>query len=566
MADDEERQGGEVVAELAAELDETLFTAPGISFKDTPFAQGTKTRSNSQDRNRAFFFPNSGEHPDNEAHHEKQNGEEARDLDHRPDQPLRSDGAVEEEEEEEEEEDDDGKGEEESLVIDDGAVVEEMANAQSLSTPQDLGEGEKRVVPLDETRNPNYRKYANEEPSDPNWSQHKKHIFVLSNAGKPIFSRYGDESKLSGVMGILSAIISFAESENDVITEIDAGDHKIIFCQKGPLYLVSVSRTHEPSEDLVMQLEYVHSQIICLLTAGVNRIFENRADFDLRNLLSGTEKMFDNLVSFMDHDASVFANAIHCLRLGEGTRRSVGRILLESRTSSVLYGMIVAKHQLVNLIRPRKHPLLPSDLHLILNFINSGTSFKTNETWTPICLPRFNEKGFLHSYIRYLADDVCLMLVSTKAESFYELSNCAKKISTSLEVSGCLKEIIQATKDNTYSVSQTGNPDILHFIYISRVTSQLAQPALTPPYTHRKNRKRLFRLYQHIHNRSLSHQLYYHTSKFETIFAWETFHFVLFATFGPLETKGVVVKACNQLLRWIKSEEGRLFIMNSPVF
>ena len=42
--------------------------------------------------------------------------------------------------------------------------------------------------------------------------------------------------------------------------------------------------------------------------------------------------------------------------------------------------------------------------------------------------------------------------------------------------------------------------------------------------------------------------------------------FVLFAVFGPLELKAIVIRACNQLLRWIKREEGRLFILNSPVF
>jgi vacuolar fusion protein MON1 len=323
-------------------------------------------------------------------------------------------------------------------------------------------------------------------------------------------------------------MISFAESENDTIHEIIAGDHKFIFCQKGPLYLVSVSRTLEPSKDLLMQLEYLQSQIIFLLTAGVNRLLETRADFDLRNLLSGTEKMFDNLLSFIDHDASIFTNSIHCLPLNEGVRRSVGKILLETRTSSVLYGMIIAKHQMVNLIRPRKHPLFPSDLHLILNFINSGASFRTNETWTPVCLPRFNEKGFMHCYIRYIAEDVCLLLISTKADSFYELSECAKKIVSSLEISGCLKEITTATKNCTYDVSDAGGQDLLHFIYISSVTSQLTQPAMTAPYHDPKSKKRLFRLYQHIHNHSETNQLYYYASKHEIVLAWKTFH-VLFS-------------------------------------
>ena len=134
----------------------------------------------------------------------------------------------------------------------------------------------------------------------------------------------------------------------------------------------------------------------------------------------------------MDHDATAFTNTTRCLPLDPKTRETVGQILLECRTSSVLFGMIVAKHQLVQMIRPKKRTFFPSDMHLILNFINSVTSLKSNETWTPICLPRFTESGFLHSYIRYLADDIGLILFSTKAESFYELSDCAKHISTNL--------------------------------------------------------------------------------------------------------------------------------------
>jgi hypothetical protein len=53
---------------------------------------------------------------------------------------------------------------------------------------------------------PNHRKYAEEgtslapawpappltrttEPDDPKWKKHKKHVFIFSNAGKPIYSR-----------------------------------------------------------------------------------------------------------------------------------------------------------------------------------------------------------------------------------------------------------------------------------------------------------------------------------------------------------------------------------------
>ncbi len=68
------------------------------------------------------------------------------------------------------------------------------------------------------------------------------------------------------------------------------------------------------------------------------------------------------------------------------------------------------------------------DLHLIANFVNSSNAFKASESWTPICLPKFNDTGFLHAYVCFIATDVCLVLISTKQDSFYPLSNCKNLI------------------------------------------------------------------------------------------------------------------------------------------
>ena len=39
------------------------------------------------------------------------------------------------------------------------------------------------------------------------WRDHRKHILIFSSAGKPIFSRYGDESSLSAMFGLLQGKI-----------------------------------------------------------------------------------------------------------------------------------------------------------------------------------------------------------------------------------------------------------------------------------------------------------------------------------------------------------------------
>jgi len=46
----------------------------------------------------------------------------------------------------------------------------------------------------------------------------------------------------------------------------------------------------------------------------------------------------------------------------------------------------------------------------------------------------------------------------------------------------------------------------------------------------------------------------------------QTSTFELYVTFEPLVSKPIAMNAVNKLLKWIKKEEDRLFILNSPTF
>mmetsp|Transcript_53083 Transcript_53083/g.88242 ORF Transcript_53083/g.88242 Transcript_53083/m.88242 type:complete len:107 (+) Transcript_53083:80-400(+) len=56
---------------------------------------------------------------------------------------------------------------------------------------------------------------VSEEEMRCDWVSKEKHMFVLSSAGKPIYTRHGDESKLSSLMGVIQAIISFIKDAGD---------------------------------------------------------------------------------------------------------------------------------------------------------------------------------------------------------------------------------------------------------------------------------------------------------------------------------------------------------------
>ena len=60
--------------------------------------------------------------------------------------------------------------------------------------------------------------------------------------------------------------------------------------------------------------------------------------------------------------------------------------------------------------------------------LTGSTTFHTAESWTPLCLPKFNSKGFLHAYICYIAKDVSIVMISTDKDRFFELSEWKSSI------------------------------------------------------------------------------------------------------------------------------------------
>lgn len=62
-----------------------------------------------------------------------------------------------------------------------------------------------------------------EDVTAESWRQHRKHVFVLSEAGKPIYSRYGSEEALSSTMGVMMALVSFIQSGDNIIRSVYSG-------------------------------------------------------------------------------------------------------------------------------------------------------------------------------------------------------------------------------------------------------------------------------------------------------------------------------------------------------
>lgn len=350
------------------------------------------------------------------------------------------------------------------------------------------------------------------------WKSKMKHYMILSSAGKPIYSRHGDLGLVNSYMGVVQTIISFYEGANNPLLGFTAGNARFVIAIEGPLYFVAISRLNESDAQLRSQLEALYMQILSTLTLPtLKNIFVHRPSTDLRKPLEGTESLLSSLAdSFTRGSPSTLLGALECLKLRKSQRHAINNIFLKSRSEKLLYGLVVAGGKLVSVIRPRKHSLHPSDLQLIFNMLFESGGIKSGggESWIPLCLPAFNNRGYLYMYVSFFdgnpdpafsvestgentpessadtntanaaekEDEIALILISPDKESFYELKEMRDKLAAQLTKTGHLSLIRSAARERRPQI-QTIAPgaQIAHFLYKSRANVQFCMSALEPP-------------------------------------------------------------------------------------
>ncbi len=426
------------------------------------------------------------------------------------------------------------------------------------------------------------QKHAHEHNRDPDWFKHEKHIIIFSWAGRPIFTRYGDETKLAAFVGVISAFVSNFQRMGDSVKAVFAGDYKIVFLFRGPIHLVAISRTRESVQQLQQQLHYAHDQIISVLGGGVHALLEARPNSDIRSSMSGTELLLNDIMNEADRNPAHLFEVIQVLRLNQAARSKVLNVLKKGSTKSksLLYTLLIAGGKLVSMNKPKERVLHPADLHILTNFVTNSQSLRSSESWTPICLPRFSDKGFLYAYVHFVAEDICLVFVTGDPQDFYELREARQEVSSALQSKGTLEDVSSALAEQDWTVDSTdcGCPELRHFMYRTDVFGQFVITAPAEPFIDHdapdKGQRELFRLYQHVASRINSgpqvgkggidkrHLLYFESSNEACVLGYvRPGEFELYATFLPMTPKETAMAGVMRVLRWIKREEANLFIM-----
>ncbi|KAL5438267.1 Vacuolar fusion protein mon1 [Paraphaeosphaeria minitans] len=435
---------------------------------------------------------------------------------------------------------------------------------------------------------------SNEESIMRVWRAKMKHFLILSSAGKPIYSRHGDDQLITNYMGVVQTLISFYQSTDDTLRGFTAGDVRFVVMSRGPLNLVAITRLPESDTQLRAQLDALYMQILSTLTLpAMQRMFAARANYDLRRPLQGTETLLSALADgFTRGSPSTLLGALECLKLRKSHRQTINNTLLKTRSPNLLYGLIVASGKLVSVIRPKKHSLHPGDLQLIFNMLFEAGSVKAGggENWIPLCLPGFNNTGYLYMYVSFLnlehpsepiqerpkssegdPDEVAVLLISAEKEGFFEMRGMRDDLVEQLQRNGGISAIRQSVHlGRPLATDLVPGTVLRHFLYKSRGNVQFFSPSFSPHFATPVDRRRLLNLYSllhsHLHNKPASLKIHYEMSVSVISLTWSTPLFELYAVADGRTSRQALAVAANQVVQWVRSEEERVFIIGGAVF
>ncbi|KAH0278572.1 DUF254-domain-containing protein, partial [Aureobasidium melanogenum] len=438
---------------------------------------------------------------------------------------------------------------------------------------------------------------TNEEFLMNSWTSKLKHFFILSSAGKPIWSRHGDDQVIANHIGILQTLISFYQDVNDNLRGFTTGNARFVILSKGHLNLAAISRLGESNLQLRTQLESLYMQILSTLTLpSMQRMFSNRPSTDLRRPLQGTEVLLGALADgFTRGSLPTLLSALECLKIRKSHRQVINNTLLKVKSPNLLYGLMVAGGRLVSVVRPRKHSLHPGDLQLIFNMLFEAGSVKAGggENWIPLCLPGFNNTGFLYMYVSFLDigqdtakvseerprpstsprddDQLAIILISADKEAFYELRQMRDNLIEQLNTNGSMSILSTSIRHGRPSISSIllSSP-LLHFIYKSRPNVQFFTPSFHPHFSSLVPHRRLVSLYSAlhtaVHNKTAHLKVHYACARDAVALGWETREYEFYGVAGAGASREAVAKAAQEVVKWMRREEERVFIIGGAVF
>jgi len=368
---------------------------------------------------------------------------------------------------------------------------EEISDSQQENNKNEINE-EKNVIndKKDQNENDNIFEENSDDQDEPEYSKNdiealylrtktnktmkieqfyeqKRHYFIMTEGGTPIYSRYGDEIKNCSLLATFSAIITkftiFNNEQNsqEKLNYICNENSIIAFLKKGKIVFIALSNKTDSIAFLYSQLELLYNQLLSIVTSERMPILEEKPSSCAR-ILSGINESLEQVIEYSNNTMVSLINSYQVMpiqnrqKINNICQKYIGNALICCIMNPDAKEIIaLSKSNLINLTF--------ADMILIQCLIMSSDSLRNGESWVPICLPGISSEGFLQLYCNFVSTNKFGILFVTESQEqkyFNEFVNLSRKIYDEIEEEKCMEYIENSQRKITNKSFDIQNSDI----------------------------------------------------------------------------------------------------------
>ena len=276
----------------------------------------------------------------------------------------------------------------------------------------------------------------------------KRHYLIMSDGGKPVYSRYGDPIENNSIFATLSAMITkytifnTNDNEKENLNVITNNKNKIVFLKKGQLIFIALSKKNDCTSLLFSQLEYLYFQLMSILTISFYSKLEDNPSKCL-STMGGTENLFEQMIQYTSKSFPSLFNSYQVFNYFD-FREKLNKISEEFR-GDALYCILMTPYEIISLSRSNQINVVSSDLVLIQNLIYSQEMLRTQESYVPICLPGISEQGYIQFYSHFSDENIGVIFVTENMDPMYfvKFQEQYKKIYQKLRNENYIQKIME---------------------------------------------------------------------------------------------------------------------------
>ena len=297
--------------------------------------------------------------------------------------------------------------------------------------------------------------------------EQKRHYFIMTEGGTPIYSRYGDEIKNCSLLATFSAIITkftiFNNEKNsqEKLNYICNENSIIAFLKKGKIVFIALSNKTDSLSFLYSQLELLYHQLLSIVTSERMPILEEKPS-SCSTVLSGINESLEQIIEYSNNTLVGLLSSYQVLPIEN--RQKLNNICHKYLKNALICCLITPDaKEIISLSKSNIINLSFNDMILIQCLIMSSDSLRTGESWVPICLPGISSEGFLQIYCNFVTTDKFGIIYVTESQEqkyFNDFVNLSRKIYNEIEEQKLLQNIENSQKKNIYKKNNLENDDI----------------------------------------------------------------------------------------------------------